>query len=190
MSSIQLFSDWNDFFTKRLVDTGAFRLSEVSAKGDTTIEIYTALTGHPDTVIEVGYFSPMTIIYVHIFNPLTPGKNRQQEIEHLYKYEFDEVKQYGPPGLDFTDINVQGISNYLDEGFNGNETVYYHHGKTVRSVLTTSYYPDSLVRTMTYHFHEPPFIKRILNRMFGRQKQYDDIRTVSLNEIFGGLKGR
>jgi hypothetical protein len=184
------YQDWNDFFTKRLVDSGAFRLSETLEKGVTTTEIYTALTGHPDTVIEVGYFSPMTIIYVHIFNPLTPGKNRQQEIEHFYKYEFDDVKQYGQPGLDFTDINVQGISNYLDQGFNGNEKVYYQQGRPVRSVLTTSYYPDSPVMTMTYHFHESSFFKGIMNRLFGRQRKYDDVRTVRLDEIFGGLKGR
>ena len=119
MKLLQPFEDWKDFFTQRLVDSGAFRLSKTFSKGDTDIEIYSALTGNPDTEIQVGYFSPISIIYVHIFNPITPGKNRQQEIEHFYKYEFDKEKQYGPPGLDFNEINIQGISNYLDQGFNG-----------------------------------------------------------------------
>lgn len=190
MNSLQSYEDWKDFFTKRLVDTGAFRLSKAFSKGDTDIEIYTALTGNPDTEIQVGYFSPMTIIYVYIFNPLTPGKNRQQEIEHFYKYEFEKEKQYGPPGLDFNEENVQGISNYLDQGFNGNETVHYRNGRPVKSRLTTSYYPDSPTSTITYSFHEEPFFKRVLNKLLGRQSRYEETKTIDLKDIFGGLNGR
>lgn len=190
LNSLQSYEDWKDLFTKRLIDTGAFRLSQTFSRGDIDIEIYSALTGNPDTKIQIGYFSPTTLIYIHIFNPLTPGKNKQQEIEHLYKYEFDEEKQYGPPGLDFNDINVQGIGNYLGQGFNGSETVYYRNGKPVKSRLTTSYYPDSPARTMTYHFHEEPFFKRVLNRLLGRQSQYDETKTVSLRDIFAGLNGK
>ena len=132
----------------------------------------------------------MTLIYIHIFNPLTPGKNRQQEIEHLYKYEVDKEKQYGPPGLDFDEINVQDISNYLDQGFIGSETVYYRKGKAVKSKVTTSYYPDSPTNTISYRFHEEPFFKRVLNRLLGRQNQYEETKTINLRDIFGGLNGR
>jgi hypothetical protein len=190
MNLLQSYDDWKDFFTMRLIDTGTFRLSEAFSKGDAEIEIYSALKGNPDTEIQVGYLSSMTLIYVHIFNPLTPGKNRQQEIEHFYKYEFDKEKQYGPPGLDFNEINVQGISNYLEQGFNGSETVYYRNGRPVKSKLTTSYYPDSPTSTMTYHFHEEPFFKRVLNRLLGRQSQYEETTTINLKDIFGGLNGR
>ena len=190
LNSLQSYEDWKDFFTKRLIDTGAFRLSESFTKGEIDIEIYFALRGNLDTEIQVGYFSPMTLLYIHIFNPLTPGKNRQQEIEHLYKYEFDKEKQYGPAGLDFNEVNVQGINNYLDQGFNGSETVFYRHGRPVKSKLTTSYYPDSPTSTITYHFHEEPFFKRVLNRLLGRQSQYEDTKTINLQDIFGGLKGR
>lgn len=183
----QPYDDWKDFFTKRLVDTGNFRLSDTFSKGDTDNEIYVALKGNPKTTIQVGYFSPMTLIFIHIFNPSTPGKNRQQEIEHLYKYEFDAEKQYGPPGLDFDEINIQGISNYLHQGFNGTETVYYLKGKPVKSRLTTSYYPDSPQSTITYHFHEEPIFKRLLNQIFGRQSMYDEIINVNLRDIFSGL---
>ena len=184
-----LYEDWKDFFTKRLADTGAFRLSDTFAKGDTDIEIYAALRQNFDTTIQVGYFSPMTLIYIHIFNSATPGKNRQQEIEHLYKYEFDDVKQYGPPGLDFTDINVQGISNLLDQGFNGSETIYYRNGKPVKSTLTTSYYPDSPQMTTTYRFDEEPLLKRLLNKILRRNNRYDTVKTIDLRNIFSGLNG-
>ena len=131
----------------------------------------------------------MTLIYVHIFNPRTPGKNRQQEIEHLYKYEFDAEKQYGPPGLDFDEINIQGISNLLDQGFNGQETVYYRNGQPVKSKLTTSYYPDSPERTITYHFHSESIFGRLLERILGRKDKYDKIETINLQDVFIGLNG-
>jgi len=189
LHSPQSYDDWKDFFTKRLVDSGAFRLSETYSKGDTDIEIYSALRHNLDTTIQVGYFSPMTLIYVHIFNPATPGKNRQQEIEHLYKYEFDDKKQYGPPGLDFNEINVQGICSLLEQGFNGSEKIYYQKGKPIKSTLTTSYYPDSPQSTITYRFHEEPFFKRLLNKIRGRHNQYDNVKTIDLRDIFGGLNG-
>jgi hypothetical protein len=147
------------------------------------------LKGNPNTTIEVGYFSSMTLIYLHIFNPETPGKNRQQEIEHLYKYEFDSKKQYGPPGLDFNEINVKGISNYLNQGFNGNENVHYKNGKLIKSKVTTSYYPDSPQNTITYHFNAEPLYKRLINKILGRRDQYDEIKHIDLQNIFSGLNG-
>ena len=187
--SQQSYENWKDFFKKRLIDTGAFRLSDTFSKGDIDIEIYSALRQNFETTIQVGYFSSMTIIYVHIINPATPGKNRQQEIEHLYKYEFDEEKQYGPPGLDFNEINVQGISNLLDQGFNGSETIYYQNGKPVKSKLTTSYYPDSPQSTITYHFHRESILKRLLNKISGQHNGLEATKTINLRDIFNGLNG-
>jgi hypothetical protein len=184
------YDDWKDFFIKRLVDTGAFRKANTFSKGDTDIEIYSTQRGNLDTEIQVGYFSPMKLIYIHILNPLTPGKNRQQEIEHLYKYEFDKENRYGPPGLDFNGMNVQGISNYLDQGFNGSETVYYRKGKAIKSIVTTSYYPDSPTSTVIYKFQEESIFKGIFNRLIGRQSRYEETKTINLRDIFGGLNGR
>ncbi|HEX2608019.1 MAG TPA: hypothetical protein VHK91_11590 [Flavisolibacter sp.] len=188
LETILSYEDWNDFFTKRLVESGAYRLSETINTGNTCKEIYSPLKGDPDTIIQVGYFSPMTLIYINIINPATPGKNRQQEIEHLYKYQFDDEKQYGPPGLDFEEINILGISSYLDQGFHGSETVYYRNGKAVKSKLTTSCYADSPQSSHTFHFHQESFFKRIKNRMVGQNIKYDEIKTVQLQAVFSGLK--
>jgi hypothetical protein len=187
LSSPKTYEDWKDFFTKRLVEAGAFRLSETFCKGDTDIEIYAALRENPETTIEVGYLSRMTLIYIQISNPSTPGKNRQQEMEHLYKYQFDKEKQYGPPGLDFNELNVQGISDYLGQGFNGKEIVYYRRGKPVKSKLTTSYYPDSPQSTITFDFDEESLFKRLFNKIFKGQEKYDEVKTIDLQNVFGGL---
>jgi hypothetical protein len=189
LDTVLSYEDWRDFFTKKLIDTGLFSLSHTFSKGDTDVEIYSTLKGNPNTTIEVGYFSAMTLIYIHIYNPETPGKNRQQEIEHLYKYEFDSEKQYGPPGLDFNETNIKGISSYLDQGFNGTEAVYYKKGKPIKSRLTTSYYPDSPQTTITYHFIDEPIYKRLLSKFLGRDNQYEEIKHIDLRNIFSGLNG-
>ena len=184
---IILYEDWKDFFSTKLLKSGLFHLTQTLSRGDADVEIYSALKGNLNTKIEVGFFSRMTLIYINIVNPETPGKNRQQEIEHLDKYEFDAEKQYGPPGLDFNEINLQGINNYLDEGFNGNETVYYRNGKPIKSKLTTSYYPNSQKSSITYHFNEGPLYKKLLNKILGRGNNYDQIKHIDLQNIFSGL---
>lgn len=189
LDTVLSYEDWRDFFTKQLINTGRFYLLNTLSKGDTDVEIYSALKGNPNTFIEVGYFSSMTLIYIHIFNPETPGKNRQQEIEHFYKYEFNSEKQYGPPGLDFNEININGISNYLNQGFNGKESVYYKKGRLIKSRLTTSYYPGSPQSTMTYHFNVEPLYKRFLKKFLGRSTEYDEIRHIDLQNVFSGLNG-
>jgi hypothetical protein len=187
LDTVSTYEDWKDFFTKNLLDAGRFSLSQTFSKGDADVEIYSTLKGNPNTTIEVGYFSSMTLIYIHVLNPETPGKNRQQEIEHLYKHEFDTGKQYGPPGLDFNEINVRGIRNYLEQGFNGSETVYYRNHKLIKSKLTTSYYPDSPKSTVTYYFQREPIFKRLLDRISGRKNEHDEVKTVDLRNIFSGL---
>jgi len=189
IDTVLSYEGWRDFFTKKLIDTGLFSLSHKFSKGDTDVEIYSTLKGNLNTTIEVGYLSATTLIYIHIYNPETPGKNRQQEIEHLYKYEFDSEKQYGPPGLDFNEINIKGISNYLDQGFNGTEVVYYKKGKPIKSRVSTSYYPDSPQSTITYHFNGEPIYKRLLTRILRRSNQYDGIKHIDLRNIFSGLNG-
>lgn len=184
----ETYNDWRDFFTKRLVDSSAFCLSKSLSKGNTDIEIYTAKQGNPETSIEVGYFSSMRLIYVHILNPRTPGLKRQQESEYFYKYEFDDIKQYGPPGLDFEEINIRGINSYLEQGFNGQETVYYKNGRPIKSQLTRSYYPDSPENTITYHFDTASVWQRLWKKITGQEEKYDKIDTIDLREVFSGLK--
>jgi len=152
------------------------------------------LKGNPDTRIEVCYLTPKRLIFIHIFNPATPGKNRQQVLKNLCNYEFGSQKETGQPGLDFSEINIKGISNYLKQGFNGNETIYYRKGSPAKSRLTTSSYPGSPQHTITYHFHEQPFLEKLqpflekfLNIVIGREIEYDEVQTIDLQNVFSGL---
>jgi hypothetical protein len=183
------YQDWKDFFTKKLLDSGYFILSHTLSKGDTDVQSYSALKGNLNTTIEVGYFSPMTLIYVNILNPETPGKNKQQEAEHLYKYDFHSEKQYGPPGLDFNETNVRGMEHFLNQGFNGKELVYFKNGKPIMSKLTTSYYPDSPSSTFTYYFDHTSVVSRLAKNLLKVGDKYDEVREIDLKKIFTGLNG-
>ena len=181
------YEDWHDFFTKRLTNSGAFQLSETFSVNSTEIEIYSALKGNLDTRIELGYLSPTLLVYLQIINPATPANNKQQQIEHFYKYDFDQRKQFGPPGLEFNEVNIQGINSYLEQGFNGSETIYYRNGTPIKSTLTTRYYSDSPETTVAYYFQKKSIFVRLLNILFGRHTEYDEVKTVNLQEIFGGV---
>ena len=182
------FEDWKDFFTRKLINTGLFTLSSSDLNPGTDIEIYSAIKNNPYTRIELGYFSPMTLIYLHIFNPETPGKNRQQQIDYFYSHHFNEQDDYGPPGLDFNEINIQGISNYLAQGFNGSEKVFYRNGKAVKSIQTSSYYPDSPITTTTYHFNKENFFQNLFKKIIGTKEEFDMIKEIDLRTVFNGIK--
>lgn len=187
-STSQLFEDWRDFFSKKLVLNGAFVLSESRVEGNVDKEIYKALTGDLWTTIEVGYFSSMTLLYVYIFHPNTPGNNRRQREEYFYRYEFHPEKQYGGPGLGFEEMNVQGIANLLSQGFHGSEKIFYKNGKPERSELTTSYYPDTPCFTRNYNFNKEPFYRQLLNKITGKEERYDEVRIINLRDVFCGVK--
>ena len=188
MPNSALFYNWNQFFAIQLLESRAFRISDMFRKSDTQTVVFSALKGNPDTLIEVCCNTPKRLSYIHIFNPATPGKNRQQLLNNLCRYNFAPQNHCGPPGLDFTVINIQGIRKYLEEGFNGSETVYYRKGSPVKSRLTTSYCPHSSQRTATYHFHRQPLLERILNKVTSRKIEYDEVKTIDLQDIFCGLK--
>jgi hypothetical protein len=185
--TILTYEDWPDFFAKRLIETGCYHLSKSPASGDQDIEIYSSLTGNLNTVLEIRYFSSMDLLYIHILNPETPGNNFRQQMEYFYKYDFDLVKEYGPPGLEFNETNIIGIRNFLDAGFLGYEVAYYKNGKPSKSTLT-DINSDGSQFTFTYHFNREPIFIRLWNRIRRRPILYDRITRTDLRDIFPGLK--
>ncbi len=74
-----LYTDWKDFFKKKLTASATFHLSSYSKIGKTDIEIYASSIPDFKTTIEVGYESPLCLSFLHILNPFTPGMNKQQK---------------------------------------------------------------------------------------------------------------
>lgn len=178
--SVGKYDDWKDFFAKRLTGNNDFKLTN-STPGGRDVEIYSSLKHNPDTYIEIEYFSPVTLFSLKILNPATPGKNKEQDNEYFYRYQFTPGKQYGGVGLDFDEMNVEGIDGLLSEGFSGQETVYYKNGKPVKSVLTSGI-------SYTYHFDNSGFWGRLRQRWAGGREEYDEVRIIKLEDIFKGLQ--
>ena len=109
-------------------------------------------------------------------------------IKYLPALQSPLSDQYGPPGLDFNEINVKGINNYLEQGFNGKETVYYRNGRPVSSRLTTSYYPDSPKTTTLYRFTTESLINRLFKKLLGTRDRYDEVKNIDLSSVFKGLR--
>lgn len=183
------YEDWKDFFNKRLTSNEEFIMTHLSTKGNTEKEVYTQQIGNPLTTIEVSYLSRTSLIYIQILNPDTPGHNRQQEIEHFYKYSFSNDKTYGDPGLDFDIDNLKAIDRVLTNGLRGKEELFYKNGKLIKSKLSLQYgvYTQDYSFTCTYRFSDDNFLIRQLKQLFGLKDKYD-IREVNLPSIFGGLK--
>lgn len=176
---VDKYEDWKDFFGKRLTGNNDFKLAK-STPSDRDVEIYISLKYNLDTYIEIEYFSPVTLFSVKILNPATPGKNKEQDNEYFYRYSFTPGKDYGGVGLDFNEMNIEGIDGLLSEGFSGQETVYYTNGKPIKSVLQTDI-------NYTYRFDNNSFWGRLLKKWVGGEEKYDEVRTINLNEIFKGI---
>lgn len=189
LDTIDSYEDWKDFFVKNLTSGDQFNLTSSEPSSGLDIEIYSALTGDKATTIQIEYLSSMTLLFLKILNPKTPGKNKQQENEYFYKYSFDKEKQYGGPGLEFNKINIDGIKNFLKEGFHGTETIYYLGQKPIKSVLSTSYYRDSISYKMTYYFDKVSIVRRLIEKIFLIEPKVDRVESVDLTEIFPGING-
>jgi len=189
LDTIDSYEDWNDFFAKTLTGGDQFCLTSSVSKKGLDIEIYSALHGDKDTTIQIEYLSSMTLRFLKILNPKTPGKNKQQENDYFYKYSFDKEKQYGGVGLDFDKVNIDGIKNFLTEGFHGTETIYYFKDSPIKSVLSTNYYRDSPNYAITYYFDTSSTFGRLIKKLFAIGPKVDRVESVDLNEIFPGIHG-
>jgi hypothetical protein len=181
------FLNWKDFFRKRLIESDFFSLTQSLTSGSTYIEIYASKKGDLQTTIEVGYLSDITLIYLNILNPNTPGHNRQQLIEHFYKNEFPSNESYGDPGLDFNEQNLEALYRQLSLGLNGKETLYYKNGKLIKSILTLTYGTHTQTSSIfTHYFTNVPFPVRLFKNLIGEKEKYD-IKEVDLRLVFGGI---
>jgi hypothetical protein len=183
-SAIQSYNTWKDFFSHEVGMSGHFELANSVTKGSTDIEVYRALTADLLTTIEVGYLNADLLIYMHILNPKTPAKNRQQQLEHFYQLQFVGDGDYGDPGLEFNICNVASIRRILQGGFYGEEKVYLKNGKPIKSILTTRYYPDSPEETRTYNFSRGGLWEKLF-----RSVHPDEVRRIDLRGVFPGLNG-
>jgi len=176
-------TNWKEFINSVLSEGKQFKKISSEIIGETEIEKF-SFNGNTQTVVNVGYYSDNTLIFFNFFNPNFPGYNKYSENEYFYKYDFDEKESYGNPGLDFTEINRNGILSMLKNGLKGKEIQFSRNGNIVKSEL----YISKNNPNFSYHYY---FIKRsFIEKLFGQNIEKEkDIKKVeiSLSEIFGGI---
>jgi len=182
------YKSWLDYFEKLLTENGQFKLIHTNKNNQTLVQTYSQIIGNPQTVIEVGYLDHDKLIFLHIFNPDTPGNNRRQKLEHFYRDDFSEDDMYGPPGLVFTQNNLVGIYEQLTNGLNGKEIQYYLNNKLIKSeilIRLNNGKQDPI--SFPIHFNNSNLMSRLKRKVFGIKDEYTK-REVNFNEIFNGLR--
>lgn len=183
------YESWPDFFKKSFERSGKYRRVDIGEKGDTFGEQYVPVDSHNKTVISVRYFKlSEALIELTFDNPLTPGYSKMQATEYFYKYDFTPDESYGPPGLEFIEINVKAIDKQLRQGIKGKEEQFFENGKLVRSKVYLDYDGKSDPYGWTADFDKKPFLKRLKN-LFSKSDNTPDATTeiVDLSIVFSGL---
>lgn len=176
-------NDWKDFINSTLLESKQFEKKSFEIVGDTEVEKF-SLIKNPQTEIKVAYFlDDNRLIYFTFYNPTIPGYNKYSENEYFYRYDFDEKESYGNPGLDFTEINRNGILSMLRNGLKGKEIQFLKDNKIVKSEVYLSESKPNF--HYSYYFKKRSLIERLFGKSIDKQKGIEKVE-ISLSEIFGG----
>jgi len=184
------FKDWQDLFKTCFALSNKYKRVEKGERGDGIIEQYIPLDKSHQTVITVIYFKHSgQLIELTFDNPLTPGYSKMQSREHFYKYDFTPNKSYGPPGLEFIDINVKVIFKQLMLGLKGREEQHYKNGKLIKSNIFIDYNDEPEHPAWTEYFEKRSFWT-IFKGIFSKETidPETSIKTIDLSSVFSGLK--
>ena len=181
------YKNWKEFINLTLTKNNQFRLDNSFQKNQTDIEIYRQQIGDTETTLKISYLAGDRLISIDTFNDKTPGLNKNK-IEYFNEHDFSETKSYGKPGLEFNEVNQQGVLDQLSKGLSGIEIVYLKDGKPSFSKLTICHDNDENNSfTHTYNFENISVWTR-LKSMFSKVDNNYQTIEINLKDIFGGLK--
>lgn len=176
-------NDWKGFITSTLLESKQFEKKTSEIVGDTETEKF-RLIKNPETEIKVGYLNDNRLIYFTFFNPNVPGYNKYSENEYFYRYDFNEKESYGNPGLDFTEINKNGILSMLKNGLKGKEIQFLKDNTVVKSEVYLSESQPNF--HYSYYFTKRSLTEKLFGKSIDKQKGIEKVE-ISLSEIFGGI---
>jgi hypothetical protein len=178
--------DWKDYFKRRFTASGTFYLAGYRRDKKTEVEIYASSVAGFKTTIEIGYGSPLRLLFSRILNPFTPGLNKHQEQHYFSQNDFyPHISQNGA-GLEFDDFNVRGIDDYLSQGFEGSEIVFVKNGKPAKSILKSNTFPWTN-DTLTFYFDKAQIVD-IKKGKSAEEDSYDQKVEIELNTIYSGTQ--
>ena len=176
-------NNWKDFINSVLLESKQFEKISSETIGETYIENF-RFNKNQQTEIKVGYIAENLLIYFTIFNPTVPGYNKYCENEYFYKYDFDEKESYGNPGLDFTEINRNGILSMLKNGLKGKEIQFLKDNKVLKSEVYLSESQPNF--HYSYYFSKRTLNERLFGKSIEKQNRTEKVE-VGLSEIFAGI---
>ncbi len=181
----RIFDNWRAFIDSILLDSGKFKKLTTGTKEQLDVEVFVLQDAKSEylTKIEAGYLGDR-LFYLNINNPKIPGYIKFQDGEYFDRYEFTEGKSSGVPGLEFNDVNAQGILSEFKKGLQGREIHYLKGGKIVKVKLYP--FPERPEISYTYDFEKAGRFKRFKN-MFYRSRKNLEVREINLHDIFGGI---
>jgi hypothetical protein len=176
-------TNWKGFINSVLLESKQFEKISSESVGETEIEKFRS-NKNPETEIKVGYLEDERLIFFIFYNPNFPGHNKYSENEYFYRYDFDEKKSYGNPGLDFTEINRNGILSMLKNGLKGKEIKFLRNNKVVKSQLYLSESQPNF--SYSFYFRKRSLIEKLFGKYIENEKDFEKIE-LSLSEIFSGM---
>lgn len=179
------YKNWKDFIFKILTKENQFILEKSFRKGSTESEIYRQLIENTETTLEFIYLEDGRLICFNIFNPETPGFNKSQ-IDYFDENDFKLNKTYGKPGLEFLQVNMDGIYGNLLRGIKGKEVLFYAGNKLSHSNVTRAYEPK--FSETSWHYFEKSSSWEKLKKLFSVKEIIYETREIDLNKIFSGIK--
>ena len=176
-------NNWKSYFKEELKEKRNFFLKNISHSGYTELLIFEDFTKKSLTEIHISILENNDLISFEIINPITPGFTKKQEQEYFYKYDFDENRSYGNPGLEFSNLNKNHFNQLLKNGLKGKEVQYYKNKKIIKSEVYVQYgeIKENIIPTIIH------FQKRKFWRFFLTKTNYDEERTIKLESIFGKI---
>lgn len=174
---------WKDFINLAFSETKQFEKKSSEIIGEMYFEKF-SLKKNPQTEIQVGYLDENLLIHFTFFNPTVPGYNKYAKNEYFYKYDFDETESYGNPGLDFTEINKNGILSMLKIGLKGKEIQFFRNSEILKSEVYLSESQPNF--HYTYYFKKRNIFEKLFGKSIERQEGVKKVE-ISLSKIFNGI---
>ena len=163
--------------------SGQFENPITEFKETTEIETYKSTDKNSLTEIRAGYLNENLLIYLQIFNPKILGYNKYMGSDYFENNSFDLNKKSTKVGLEFNEINTNGIFEMLKRGLCGTETQFISNGKILKSIVDTYDEPQYV---SSYDFTDRGFFQKLFSKSVEKMEGIEK-RQIQLNEIFGGI---
>ncbi|MFY0629435.1 MAG: hypothetical protein JXR05_03580 [Flavobacteriaceae bacterium] len=181
-----LYANWRALIIFLLEDKNNYvRTSDVTSLSDNAASlIFEKDAVESKNKIEVTILESGALVALRLSNPLVPGYNEFSFGEYFYSLQFSTPPDYGAPGLDYNQKNIEGVKSILREGIKGKEVQYYREDVVLKSEVHFTY--SGQVFKYKYNFTE----RSLWRRIFGKKvSNFNNIgrREIDLNKIFPPL---